>query len=111
MKNYGLKVNGVIRVFSKTKEVKGKGKKTYNITDCWVNISEKEEDGSYFNKSMNLIFKKDAPRPDNNTVINILDGSFMITGNDDYRKISIFVRDWEVAAEESADTSEELPFN
>ena len=56
---YGVNVGGKVRVFVKEKEIKGKNKKTYTVTDVWFNVSELEEDGkTYFNKSMNLIFKR-----------------------------------------------------
>ena len=35
-KQYGLQVLGAIRVFRKDKEITGKGKKTFNITDVWL---------------------------------------------------------------------------
>lgn len=100
MANYGLTIMGNIRVFRKDKEIQGNGKKKFTVTDVWFNVSEKEEDGSYFNKSMNLIFKKDAPRPENNQVINIVSAFPMITGNGDYRRISLFVESWEEVEEE-----------
>ena len=94
-KTYGLNVNGNIRVFRKDKEIKGKGKKTFTITDVWFNVSEQEENGDYFNRSMNLLFKKGLDYPDNNTVIHIKDSFPVITGNDQYRKIAVMVTDWE----------------
>lgn len=95
---YGLTIVGNIRVFRKDKEVTGANKKTYNITDVWCNISEKEEDGGYFNQSLNLIFKKGLAAPENNTVIMLMDTFPMITGNGKYRKIALYVGNW-VAAE------------
>lgn len=96
--NYGLTVFGNIRVFTKTKEIQAQGsKKKYTITDVWFNVSEKEEDDSYFNRSMNLIFKKGSFIPNNNTVINILSAFPMITGNGDYRKIALYVEEWKEA--------------
>ena len=92
-KQYGLQVLGAIRVFRKDKEITGKGKKTFNITDVWFNVSEKEEDGSYFNKSTNLLFKKGLDYPENNTVIELA-GFPVITGTGDYRRIAIMVTDW-----------------
>lgn len=92
---YGLQVAGKIRVFRKDKQVKGQNKKTYDITDVWFNVSEKEEDGNYFNKSMNIIFKKGLPIPANNEVIIIKESFPMITGSGDYRKIALCVMDWE----------------
>ena len=90
---YGLNILGTIRVFRKDKEIQGKGKKTFNVTDVWFNVSEKEEDGSYFNKSMNLLFKKGLDYPENNTVIQ-LTGFPVITGTGDYRRIAFMVTDW-----------------
>ena len=90
---YGLNILGAIRVFRKDKEIQGKGKKTFNVTDVWFNVSEKEEDGSYFNKSMNLLFKKGLDYPENNTVIQ-LTGLPVITGTGDYRRIAFMVTDW-----------------
>ena len=90
---YGLNILGAIRVFRKDKEIQGKGKKTFNVTDVWFNVSEKEEDGSYFNKSMNLLFKKGLDYPENNTVIQ-LTGFPVITGTGDYRRIAFMVTDW-----------------
>lgn len=94
---YGLNVNGVVRVFRKDKPIKGQNKKTYVATDVWYNVSEKEEDGTYFNRSMNLLFKRDVARPENNTVINIVNAFPVITGNGDYRKIALMVTEWEPA--------------
>lgn len=90
---YGLQVLGAIRVFRKDKTIKGNGKKTFTVTDVWFNVSEKEEDGNYFNKSTNLIFKKGFVYPENNTVIELA-GFPVITGSGDYRRIAIMVTDW-----------------
>lgn len=68
---YGLNILGKIRVFRKDKTIQGNGKKTFAITDVWFNVSEQEEDGSYFNKSTNLLFKKGLDYPENNTVIQL----------------------------------------
>ena len=93
-KQYGLTVMGNIRVFRKDKQIKGKNKKTYDITDVWFNVSEKNEDGSFFNKSINLIFKKGLEKPENNSIISINSAAFMITGDGDYRKVSLYVEDY-----------------
>jgi hypothetical protein len=92
---YGLTVMGNIRVFRKDKEIQGNGKKKFTVTDVWFNVSEKEENGDWFNQSMNLIFKKDTPKPENNQVITINSAFPMITGNGNYRKISLYVESWE----------------
>jgi hypothetical protein len=92
---YGLSVMGNIRVFRKDKEIQGNGKKTFTVSDVWFNVSEKEEDGSYFNKSMNLIFKRELENPLNNQVINILSAFPIITGSGDYRKIALSVEAYE----------------
>lgn len=97
---YGLHVMGVIRVFSKTKEVKGPKNKKYTITDHWFNVSEKEEDGSWFNRSMKMIFSRYSEKPGNNEIILVKDAGFLITGSGKYRRIALFVRDWEYPDEE-----------
>jgi hypothetical protein len=72
MSKYGLSVLGKIRVFRKDKEIQGKGKKSFTVHDVWFNVSEQDENGNYFNKSMNLIFKRGLDIPENNTVIRSL---------------------------------------
>lgn len=94
-KQYGLEVNGVVRVFRKDKELEGKGKKKFTITDVWFNVSEKEENGEFFNKSMNLLFKRDLELPENNTKIRINNAFPVITGSGDYRRIALMVTDYE----------------
>lgn len=93
---YGLNILGKIRVFRKDKTIQGNGKKTFAITDVWFNVSEQEEDGSYFNKSTNLLFKKGLDYPENNTVIQ-LTGLPVITGTGEYRRIAYMVTDWKEA--------------
>ena len=97
---YGLSVLGNIRVFRKDKEITGRGRKTFTVTDVWFNVSEKNEDGSFFNKSMNMIFKRDTEKPENNKIINVISGRFMISGDGDFRRMSLFVEAWEYAAAE-----------
>ena len=100
---YGLNFTGVVRIFRKDKEVQAAGsKKKYDISDFWINISEKNEDGSYFNNSMPVILKRGLEKPENNTLVMIA-GFPMITGNvkgdNDYRRIALYVQEWEAAAE------------
>jgi hypothetical protein len=95
MSKYGLSVLGKIRVFRKDKEIQGKGKKSFTVHDVWFNVSEKDENDNYFNKSMNLIFKRDLELPENNTVINIISAFPVITGQGDYRRIALLVEGWE----------------
>ena len=95
-KKYGLQTSGRVRVFRKDKVITGKNKKSYDISDVWFNVSEKEEDGTYFNKSMNLLFKRGLGLPDNNTTIE-LDAFPVITGNGDYRKIALMVTNWSLS--------------
>lgn len=94
---YGLEVTGKIRVFRKDKTITGNNKKQYVIKDVWYNVSEKNEDGTYFNRSMNMIFKKGLELPENNTTIYIYNAFPMITGNGDYRRIALYVGAWEPA--------------
>lgn len=96
-KTYGLSISGTIRVFRKDKEIEGKNKKKFTVTDVWFNTSEKEEDGSYFNISTNLIFNKDLPKPDNNRLIQILEAFPVITGQGKFRKIAYYVKDYTYA--------------
>ena len=100
---YGLNILGAVRVFRKDKEITGHDKEPFifenfyeTVTDVWFNVSEKEDDGSYFNKSMNLLFKKGLDYPENNTVIQ-LTGFPVITGTGDYRRIAFMVTDWKEA--------------
>lgn len=93
-KMYGLQTLGRVRVFKKGKVVKGKNKKSYVITDVWYNVSEKEEDGTYFNQSQNLLFKRGLDLPENNRTIE-LSAFPVITGNGKWRKIALMVTDWE----------------
>ena len=93
MKKYGLNVYGKIRVFSKTKEIKGANKKTFEVTDHWFNVSEKEESG-WVNSSMNMFFPKGSKKPEHNTIIDIIDSNFLLSGVGKYRRIALFVREW-----------------
>lgn len=90
---YGLTFEGNIRVFTKEKEIKGANKAVYKVTDVWFNVSEQEENGQYFNRSMNLIFKRDAEKPESNKIIHVK-GFPIITGNGEYRRIALFVQEW-----------------
>lgn len=94
---YGLHLQGKIRVFRKDKEIQGANKKVYTISDVFFNVSEKDENekSGYFNKSMNMIFPRDSEKPENNTIIIVKDSFPIITGNGKYRKIALFVRDYE----------------
>lgn len=94
---YGLNTFGKIRVFRKDKEFQdNKTKKKYTISDVWFNVSEKEDDGTYFNKSMNLLFKRGIGLPENNTVIEL--AAFpVITGTGKYRRIALMVTEWSEA--------------
>lgn len=94
---YGLRVNGVVRVFRQDKEIQGKGKKKFTVTDVWFNVSEREENGDYFNKSMNLLFRKGLDLPLHNTTIEIVDAFPVITGEGKWRKIALMVMDWRSA--------------
>jgi len=94
--DYGLKITGNVRVFKKEKQVEDKEKQIkYTVSDYWINVSEKLDDGNYDNKSINLFFKKGEPVPSNNTIMSIYDAWFFLTGRGKYKKISIFVKDWD----------------
>lgn len=98
-KMYGLQTLGRVRVFRKYKVIEGQKKKKYEISDVWYNVSEKEEDGTYFNKSQNLLFKKGLDLPENNTTIE-LSAFPVITGNGKWRKIALMVTDWSLSEDE-----------
>src|SRR5690625_866249 len=99
-KEYGLTLTGVVRVFRKDKEIEDKRKKVkFMVTDVWFNVSEKEENGEWFNISTNLIFKRGEDVPENNTIIEILEAVPMITGNGKYRKVVYFVKRWKKATD------------
>ena len=91
----GLKLEGKVRVFSKTKDFTGKNKVKYSITDHWFTVGEKLENGEWDNRSMNLFFRKDTETPNHNTDIIIKDSWFFLTGEGKYKRISIFVNEWE----------------
>lgn len=95
--NYGLTLSGVIRVFRKDKELENKSKKKFTITDVWFNVSEQDDNGEWFNKSMNLVFPRKIDPPENNTVIEIIEAFPMITGQGKYRKIVWYVKGWHYA--------------
>lgn len=94
-KKYGLTLSGTIRVFRKDKEIKGKNRKVFTITDVWFNTSEQDENGEWFNISTNLIFSRGAELPKNNSLIEIKEAYPMISGAGDYRKLVFYVADWE----------------
>ena len=96
--DYGLTLSGNIRVFRKDKELQAKDKAKFTITDVWFNVSEKEDNGDWFNRSANLIFPRGGEKPENNTVITILEAFPVITGKGDYRKIVYYVKHWTPAS-------------
>ena len=98
---YGLTLSGKIRVFRKDKEIEGKNKKTFTVTDVWFNTSEKEESGEWFNISTNLIFPRNIDPPENNKIIEIIEAHPMITGTGKWRRIVYFVKGWHYAQTDS----------
>lgn len=96
-KKYGLVLKGVIRVFRKDKEIEGKGKKKFVIRDVWFNVSEKNENGEFINKSTNLLFGRNVDLPENNSVIEIKEAFPVITGDGKYARVAYFVKEWEYA--------------
>lgn len=95
---YGLIIQGVIRVFCKDKTIKSKGN-TFEITEHWFNTSKKDEDDEWINKSMRIFFPKDVDKPENNELIEIEGGRLFLTGNSGYERISLYVEDWDYAEE------------
>lgn len=91
---FGLKGHGVIRAFNKERYVKSGGK-TYQITDHWFNVSQKDDKGNYTNKSMKILFKKDSETPENNNDIVVKDSFFTLNGEGECLKIALFIMDWD----------------
>lgn len=88
--NYGLKSVGVIRIFSKEKEIKG-----YSITDYWTNISRRDENGDWINSPLKVYFGKDAEVPEHNSLIGIEDSNLFLSGKGNFKQIALFVREWD----------------
>lgn len=91
---YGLKVQGNIRIFRKDKVVEVQGK-DIEFSDLWFNVSTKISDDEYENKSMKVIINKEFEMPDNNTIIKITDAWFMLSGQGEYQRITLYVNEWE----------------
>lgn len=103
---FGLRLTGITRVFSKSKEVQS-GKKTYTITDYWFAVSEKQEDGSYRNKSINLLFPRNMEeKPNHNTTISI-EAFPVLTGEGQWERVAYMVTNWAYAEMPKKD---DLPF-
>lgn len=92
---YGLTVSGIIRVFRKDKDIQGKNNKVYTVTDVWFNVSEKNAGEDWFNISINLLFPRNADRPENNTLIHIKEAYPLITGSGKYRRVAYYVKEWD----------------
>ena len=90
---YGLNINGVVRVFSKEKQIQSNGN-TFNITDVWFNVSEKGENGEYENVSTNLVFGRNVESPVNNSIVYINEAFPVLRGKGKYRKVAYFVKSW-----------------
>ena len=99
-RNYGLTLSGKIRVFRKDKDIEDKQKGiTFTVTDVWFNVSEREQNGEWFNISINLLFPRKIEPPQNNSVIEIIEAFPTITGKGKYRKVAYFVKGWHYANE------------
>lgn len=92
---YGLTISGTVRVFRKDKDIQGANNKVYTVTDVWFNVSEKNAGEEWFNIPTNLVFPRNAERPENNRIIYIKEAFPMISGSGRYRKIVYYVKDWE----------------
>ena len=90
---YGLNINGVVRVFSKEKQIQSNGS-TFNIKDVWFNVSEKGENGEYENVSTNLVFGRNVESPVNNSIVYINEAFPVLRGKGKYRKVAYFVKNW-----------------
>lgn len=92
--NYGLRVQGTIRVFAKEKTVEFNGVDT-KMTDTWFNVSNKVGESDYENKSMKILFNRETGVPENNSVIEVFEGWFMLYGKEKYQQVVLYVKDWE----------------
>lgn len=92
---YGLELGGFIRVFSKTKNITSKKGKSFEITEYWYNVSKKDENDKWVNKSMRVFFPKDMDRPENNSLIFVEEANLFLSGNEGYERISLYVKEWD----------------
>ncbi len=93
---YGLSVVGVTRMWVNERTVKSrKTNKDVSWTEYTTSIGRKEEDGSYTNIYIPIFFAKELEKPDNDCLIGISEGNLFVTGNKDYEKLSLYVREYE----------------
>ncbi len=99
--NYGLFVIGNTRIFSREKTVKSK-KTGEEVTfeEFTITISRKLEDGTYTNLYLPVFFAKDLERPENNTIIKVIESRLFVSGNAKYEKISLYIEYWDYVEEE-----------
>lgn len=91
---FGLQAHGVIRIFSKDKEVAVKGKKV-TITDFWTNVSRKVEDGVYENVNLKVSFPMDHETPEHNEIIEVKEGFLTVTGEGEYALMKMVIMSWD----------------
>ncbi len=98
--NYGLFVIGNTRIFSREKTVQSK-KTGDEVTfeEFTITISRKLEDGTYTNLYLPVFFAKDAERPENNTIIKVIESRLFVSGNGKYEKISLYIEQWDYVEE------------
>lgn len=90
----GLQTFGVIRLFVKDKTIRVKGNK-FEVTDYWTNISKKnDEKDVWINKSFPVKFGREAKKPLESGLIDVLDAWFFLSGNEGYEKITLFINEW-----------------
>lgn len=91
---FGLQAHGVIRIFSKDKEVTVKGKKV-TITDFWTNVSRKVDDGVYENVNLKVSFPMDAETPEHNEIIEVKEGFLTVAGEGEYARMKMVIMAWD----------------
>lgn len=97
---YGLKIFGIVRLFANEMNIKKGNNKGDTFMSYSIGVSRKDEEGEYTNLYMPVYFAKDLEKPEETGLIDITDSFFMVSGNGDYTKIALYVRDYETVEEE-----------
>lgn len=97
---YGLFTIGITRIFARDKVIHAGKEDEFTITEYTVSISKKDENGKYKNLYIPVFFGKNDERPENNTLIRVIEGRLFVSGNKGYERIGLFVKTWDYIEEE-----------